>query len=255
MAQLQLGLGLIGIGKRWGYVDPSVPDESSAIHLLESAYSLGIRYFDTAPSYGVSEERLGRFLRTLSATERRQIEVATKFGEHWDFERQEPFVDHSFDALKRSIDGSIERIGLPDALQLHKTTPDVLRSDALARAWEYAHLAGIPTLGASVSDLVSADIVLADSQYRLMQLPFNADNRKFEPVIRRAADQQVRVAINRPFGMGKLIHDQGAITQREAFAFVLGAQFVGVVLTGTKSVEHLRANVAAFREAVQLTIP
>jgi aryl-alcohol dehydrogenase-like predicted oxidoreductase len=246
---LELGLGLIGIGKPWGYVDPSVPDERSAVLLLEAAFSLGIRYFDTAPSYGASERHLGRFLRSLNAGERRQIKVATKLGEHWNAELGQPFVDHSYEAMKRSLDSSIERLGLPDVLQLHRTTPQVLGSDALARTWDYARSAGVPTLGASVSDPVSADIVLADPRYTLMQLPFNIGNRAFAGTIERACGQHVRMVVNRPFGMGKLLHEGGGIPIREAFVFILKTRFEGVILMGTKSEVHLRENLIAFHEA------
>jgi aryl-alcohol dehydrogenase-like predicted oxidoreductase len=83
---VQLGLGLIGIGKPWGHAPNPVPAEREAVALLELAFDLGIRYFDTAPSYGdgVSEERLGRFLKSMPAGQRSQVAVATKFGEHWD---------------------------------------------------------------------------------------------------------------------------------------------------------------------------
>lgn len=117
---VEFGLGLIGIGKPWGFANPEVPDERQALTLLERALALGVR--DTSPSYGVSEERLGRFLAALSSEERSQVRVATKFGEHWDTVKAEPFVNHSLDALKRSLDGSIERLGRIDLLQLHKTT-------------------------------------------------------------------------------------------------------------------------------------
>jgi aryl-alcohol dehydrogenase-like predicted oxidoreductase len=247
---VELGLGLIGIGKPWGYSDPSVPDEGSAISLLETAFSLGIRYFDTAPSYGASERHLGRFLGSLSATERRETRIATKFGEHWNSESGQPFIDHSYAALRRSVHETIGRLGVPDVLQLHRTTPEALRSDDLARAWDYAHGAGITSRAASISDPVSADIVLADPRYNLVQLPFNIENRSFEGTIARASGQQVRVAVNRPFGMGKLLHEGGGIPIRQAFAFILRTRFAGVVLMGTKSPAHLRENLAAFREAL-----
>src|SRR4051795_3013288 len=95
--QVELALGTIGIGKPWGFANSVVPPESQALELLERAFTLGIRYFDTAPSYGISEERLGRFLCGLSAEERGSVRVATKFGEHWDAAAGEPFVDHSYD--------------------------------------------------------------------------------------------------------------------------------------------------------------
>src|SRR3954447_26051500 len=63
---VQFALGTIGIGKPWGFANPEVPAEPEALALLERAYALGVRYFDTAPSYGVSEARLGRFLSRLT---------------------------------------------------------------------------------------------------------------------------------------------------------------------------------------------
>src|SRR5436305_14121071 len=131
-----LGLGLIGIGKPWGVIPNAVPTENEAIALLEYAFELGIRYFDTEPSYGngVSEQRLGRFLKSLTAAERDRVSAATKFGEHWNTETDEPYADHSFGALSRSLELSIARLGRIDVLQLHKTTPRTLASDSVGRS-------------------------------------------------------------------------------------------------------------------------
>ncbi len=173
--RVEFGLGLIGIGKPWGFANPEVPGESQAMALLEKAFALGVRYFDTAPSYGCSEERLGRFLAALAPGERSAVRIATKFGEHWDETRAEPFVDHSLDALKRSLDGSVTRLGRIDFLQLHKTTPEVLTSGDLARAWQYAASLGIGAIGASVSDLESAGLAIADSTIRHPAVPLQCD--------------------------------------------------------------------------------
>ena len=216
--------------------------------MLERAFELGVRWFDTAPSYGSSEERLGGFLRDLTAAERSRLTIATKFGEQWDTARGEPFVDHSYGGLRRSLDRSMGLLGRVDLLQLHKTNPQVLRSDDLTRAWEYACAAGVREIGASVADPESAEIAIADPRYRVVQLPFNAGNRTFEDVVRRAGG--VRVLVNRPFGMGALLYGDAPVDKRAAFGFVIERLKDGdVVLTGTKSAEHLAENVAAFAEA------
>ncbi len=103
-----------------------MPTEADAVHFLESAYELGIRFFDTAPSYGLSEERLGIFLDSLSPEQRSSVTVATKFGEHWNSDNQSAYADHSLEALKRSLDQSRHRLGQIAILQLHKTTPELL---------------------------------------------------------------------------------------------------------------------------------
>jgi aryl-alcohol dehydrogenase-like predicted oxidoreductase len=248
--RVEFGLGLIGIGKPWGFANAVVPNERQALALLERAFALGVRYFDTAPSYGVSEERLGRYLSALTPGERSQIRIATKFGEHWDTAKGEPFVEHSFDALRRSLDGSVARLGRIDFLQLHKTTPQALGSSDLARAWEYAATLGITAIGASVSDLASAEIAIAGAGYGILQFPYNVAQHTFGDVLERAAARGMKVAINRPFGMGRMLYENREVTKAGAFAFILEKRFEGVILSGTKSPDHLEENWLAFGEAL-----
>jgi aryl-alcohol dehydrogenase-like predicted oxidoreductase len=222
-----------------------VPSEADAISFLEHAFQLGFRYFDTAPSYGTSEERLGKFLNSLGASERREVTIATKFGEHWDGTVQQTFVDHSYDALRRSLDRSVELLGRVNILQLHKTTPAVLASGDLGRAWEYAASLGITDVGASVADVESARIAV-DGAYKVIQLPYNLVRREMGDIIDEAARRGMWVAVNRPFAMGSMIYDQPEVSKAEAFAFVLQRGFRGVILTGTKSKAHLAENLAAF---------
>jgi type IV secretory pathway VirB2 component (pilin) len=58
------------------------------------------------------------------------------------------------------------------------------------------------------------------------------------------------VAANRPFGMGGLLHGDKPLTGEAAFAFLIKQPFDGVVLTGTKSIAHLRENWEAFHAAL-----
>ena len=248
--RLALGLGLIGIGKPWGHVDDAVPPEAGARQLLETAVALGFRYFDSAPSYGVAEERFGAFLRGLTPEVRASLTIATKFGEHWDAARGEPYVDHSYDALVRSLDRSVALLGRIDALQLHKTTPDALASAEVQRAFAYAGSLGIENVGASVSDVVSASIAIRDGRFSLVQFPLNSAAVQYRHFATEATEAGMLVAANRPFGMGKLLYGEEPLSPAEAFAFVACEPFDGVVLTGTKSVGHLRENWAAFGEMV-----
>lgn len=250
IAGLRFGLGLIGIGKPWGHANPVVPAEREALNLLASAWDLGVRYFDTAPSYGISEERLGRFLASLTADERSSATIATKFGEHWDAARSEPYVDHSYEALAGSLDASLARLGRIEILQLHKTTPQVLRGPDLARAWDYARSLDIPCIGASVSDQESAQLTVANPALTVIQAPFNLEQRAFGSVLQQASDRGMLVAVNRPFAMGRLLYERPDVSRREAFAFVAAQGFRGVVLTGTKSTAHLKENWTAFHEAI-----
>jgi D-threo-aldose 1-dehydrogenase len=101
----------------------SAVEERTAMEVIAAAYTLGMRYFDTAPlyGYGLSETRLGT---GLSHFDRDQITFSTKVGytlvprahgETTDapFANTPPFktvFDFSRDAVLRSIDTSLERL-------------------------------------------------------------------------------------------------------------------------------------------------
>ncbi|MFP2925200.1 aldo/keto reductase [Pyxidicoccus sp. 3LG] len=248
-APVGLGLGLLSIGRTWGYRSEPPPPEADARRLLECAFDAGIRCFDTAPAYGTSEERFGTFLSTLGA-QREGLLVATKLGEHWDSEARSAFTDHSHDALRRSLDQSLRRLGRIDLLQVHKATAANVGAPDVLRVLEYARTLGISCFGASISDVAAAEAACAVGVYSYLQFPYNALHRTLEPVFGLASRQGLQVLVNRPFAMGQLLHDTGRPREdvlRESLDQVLRQPFSGYVLTGTKSVEHLRQTLTAFR--------
>ena len=79
VGQTALSLPVIGFGAaHLGELYGRVPEEESRA-TLAAAWEHGIRYYDTAPWYGrgLSEHRLGGFLRTLP---RKAFAVTTKVG-------------------------------------------------------------------------------------------------------------------------------------------------------------------------------
>ncbi|HCO61668.1 MAG TPA: aldo/keto reductase, partial [Porticoccaceae bacterium] len=61
-----LGLGTVKLGRNQGVKYPedfNLPDDRQAVELLALARDHGINLLDTAPAYGISEERLGVLLR------------------------------------------------------------------------------------------------------------------------------------------------------------------------------------------------
>jgi len=223
------------------------------MELLETALDVGIRFFDTAPSYGTSEGRLGEFLRRLGPIRLQDLTIATKFGEHWNAEQSSGYVDHSYDSLCRSLECSLRRLPKIDILQIHKATPQVLLDQGVRKALEYARSAGIKSIGASVSDMEAAMAAIEADEFSLIQLPFNQIRPELEPVFLTAREHNKQLAVNRPFGEGKLVSgDAGVLgaTRVESFRFILQQHFTGVILTGTKSSTHLRENMDAFNTAL-----
>jgi aryl-alcohol dehydrogenase-like predicted oxidoreductase len=85
--------------------------------LLRGSYELGIRFFDTSPTYGdgASEISLGKYLNA-----RHDVYIATKFGSLPHTGTKVPY-DFSKKALVSSIDGSLTRLrrDVIDLIQLH----------------------------------------------------------------------------------------------------------------------------------------
>lgn len=108
--------------------------EAASAALLDHAWSRGFRYFDTAPFYGhgLSEHRFGAGLRHRP---RDVFVLSTKVGrmlrpdpKALPSDAALPFevvYDYSYDGVMRSIDDSLQRLGLAriDIAYLHDVSP------------------------------------------------------------------------------------------------------------------------------------
>jgi D-threo-aldose 1-dehydrogenase len=108
-----IGFGSSALGHLYS---PVSDDQAQAT--LQAAWDAGIRYFDTAPLYGngLAEFRLGRF---LADKDRSSYAVSSKVGRVLDTETTtaEPGHDYSRSGVRRSIEGTLARLGL-DALDV-----------------------------------------------------------------------------------------------------------------------------------------
>ncbi|CAA9217281.1 MAG: L-fuco-beta-pyranose dehydrogenase [uncultured Chloroflexi bacterium] len=116
---------------------PEESGEQTTHEIVQRAFALGIRAFDTAPLYGAgrSERWVGAALRQLP---RDEIVVATKVGRLVRPDEQgaaKPQFDFSFDATLRSLEESLDRLGLDRVDVLHIHDPDQHYDDAIAGAY------------------------------------------------------------------------------------------------------------------------
>jgi D-threo-aldose 1-dehydrogenase len=121
LQQMPMSLGGAPLGNLFRAVGD---DEAGA--LVRHAWARGARYFDTAPHYGngLSEHRIGAALRHCP---RAQFLISTKVGRllapaaaapaaQFGYVDVLPFVqrfDYSRDGVLRSLDDSLQRLGLP----------------------------------------------------------------------------------------------------------------------------------------------
>ena len=112
-----LGIGAMSFSDFYG---PTNTQESHAI--LKMALDNGIDHIDTAKVYGMglSEERIGQFLNTLSKNDKQFFKIATKGGiDRKNFDDKGTVVfDNSKEFLTKELDNSLNRLGV-DSVELY----------------------------------------------------------------------------------------------------------------------------------------
>lgn len=119
VSQVGFGTAPLGMPPGWGNGEPIA--ESQALQALQYAYDNGIRFFDSAPSYGkgLAETRTGKFFRQIP---RDQIVISTKIGV--DISGEKVRRDYTRDGVLRSLEGSLKRLQVDYVDILHVHDPD-----------------------------------------------------------------------------------------------------------------------------------
>lgn len=113
--------------------------EKGAQETLNAAWKSGIRYYDTSPLYGLglSETRLNHFLRdkprdkyVVSTKIGRRLKVVqakerTGIGKFFDVPSRGQIYDYTYDGVMRSLEDSLERLGLDSVEVLYAHDLDV----------------------------------------------------------------------------------------------------------------------------------
>lgn len=147
MTSLGFGAAVIAGLHRW-------VDEETALDAVNTAWDLGIRYYDTAPHYGIglSERRLGK---ALAARPRAEYTISTKVGRVLvpspelagqrdtggfdvpaDFRRE---WDFSTDGVHRSLESSLDRLGTDRVDIVFMHDPDDHWEQAVGEAYPALH--------------------------------------------------------------------------------------------------------------------
>jgi len=138
-----VGLGTNNLGMKL--------DEESGQAVVHAALDAGVTLFDTADSYGQSEERLGRFLRG----HRDNVVIATKFGS--DVRRRGNDNGDDWGArgsrryIRRAVEASLRRLQTDwiDLYQMHQPDPATPIDETLSTLDDLVHEGKIRYIGHS----------------------------------------------------------------------------------------------------------
>lgn len=194
LAVSQLGYGTMGLrGPRtWGV---RVVSDAEADRFLNQVLDAGINFLDTAPDYGVAEERIGRFI----GSRRSEYHLATKCGcdplQHEDHLE----VRHTWtrDVILRNVEASLQRLRTDtiDVLQFHGGDAVTLRDNGLIDVVQQLRDEGtVRFLGVSSSlphlpDLIDLNV------FDTFQIPYSCLTPEHDEWIRRAAETGAGIII------------------------------------------------------------
>ncbi len=231
-----IGFGAFKIGRNVGikYAQGyDLPDENTVNRLLNTVLDLGITYIDTAPAYGLSEERIGRAI----SSRRSEFVLCTKVGEN--FEDGCSTYDFSEHEVRSSVARSRERLGSDelDIVLVHSDGNDLHvlnETDVVPTLIAMRDAGVIKAVGFSGKTIEGARAALQWAD--VLMVEYHLLDQSHGPVIVEAAEAGVGVVVKKGLASGQL-------DPSEAIPFVLGTAGVASVVIGGLDVEHIQANI------------
>ena len=201
--------------------------------LLNGVLDLGINYIDTAPAYGLSEQRIGRAI----GHRRDEFVISTKVGETFAAGRSS--YDFSPHCVRESVQTSLRRLKC-DALDIvfvHAPRDDlsVMTSTDVVPALEGLRDQGwVKHIGFSGHSAEALDVALSWAD--VLMVTYHKDDPSLESVIAKAGERGVAVVVKKALASGHL-------DAEEAIRFVLANPHVTSAVIGGLNLEHLRENI------------
>ncbi|MGB5429844.1 aldo/keto reductase [Eudoraea sp.] len=225
---MQLGLGTAALGRpQYINLRQEAPKKQNleifkaqGFSVLEEAYKLGIRYFDTAPGYGLAEQLVLEWLRTKNDP---SIQIATKWGYTYvaNFNANaavHEIKEHSLEKLKEQWQVSKAFIPHLRVYQIHSATLEtgildneaVLDQLALLKE-EYKLEIGITTTGANQLEVIkkALDVTIGGVPlFDAFQVTYNMLDQSLGEISREVVQQEKKIIIKEALANGRLFRNK-----------------------------------------------
>lgn len=260
----QLGYGSMGLrGPRtWGV---RVVDDESSDRFLNLVLDSGVNFIDTAPDYGVTEERIGRFI----SKRRDEFLLATKCGctpiQHDD--RLETAHVWSVDVIKRNLETSLSRMKTDqiDLMQFHGGDAETLQRNGLIDLMNDFKSQGLIRYFGASSSIPNLESLIKLGVFDTFQIPYSCLAPQHHDLITQAAESGAgiiirggvaqggpdaeiqRPALNDVWSQAKLdeLLPPGVKKAELILRFTFSHPHCHTTIVGTCNPEHLKENIEA----------
>jgi aryl-alcohol dehydrogenase-like predicted oxidoreductase len=235
--------------------------------LLDAAYGAGVRYIDTARSYGFAERFLGSWLIERARPPGDPV-VGSKWGytyvADWSTSAGVHEVkDHSIGALRRQYAESRTELGGHLLLyQIHSATLDHAVLTALVHLKERGMAIGLSVSGPGQPDVIKRSLEIrvdGEPVFQTVQATWNLLERSAGLALAEAHEAGYGVIVKEALANGRLTSrgelasgvlgeiatGHGVNVDAIAIAAVLANEWVDVVLSGAVTVDQLSSNLEA----------
>jgi aryl-alcohol dehydrogenase-like predicted oxidoreductase len=229
MSKTKIGLGLAALG-RPEYInirEVNTLDKSqeafmeNAFSVLNFAYKHGIRYFDTAPSYGKGEEFLTNW---NSKYQYKDVSLSTKWGytyvANWelDFSGAHEVKEHSLDKLREQWQVSKELQPALKIYQVHSATFEsaiLKNSEVLKELFEIKKQTGvqigITTSGTQQSEIIEAALKVKienEDLFDSYQVTYNIFEQSSHAILKHLLQLNKTVIIKEALANGRIFKNE-----------------------------------------------
>jgi len=252
VSRIGLGAGKIG--------SPNLSDADAEI-VLNTALDSGINLLDTARGYGLSEERIGKFL----SHRRKDFILSTKVGYS-----VPGFVDWSYDIILAGVDEALRllKTDVIDIVHLHSCSLEMLQRGEVIDALEAARKAGKIRFLAYSGENTALEYAVTCGRFQIVQTSVNiCDQRIIDRPLPEAQKHGVGVIAKRPLAnapwrfaerpiadyaeeywlrwRAMQIDPHGLAWNELALRFAAFTRGVHCCVMGTNKLDHIKENVAA----------
>ena len=237
--------------------------DDEAERILNAVLDAGINFIDTAPDYGLSEQRIGKFI----SNRRTEYYLATKCGCNIDRDPGEPPHVWTRDRLLQNIETSLQRMKTDyvDIWQIHNADPAQVEAGDLLEVMEDVKRQGKVRHVAISSTLPHIDTYITFGAFDSYQIPYSALQREEEDSITRAADAGAGTIIRGGVAQGEPgagrgsaerwdvwektrldeLRDDGESRSAFLLRFTISHPDMHTTIVGTKNPDHLAENIKA----------